>query len=370
MEIIKKFSMLVMMFAISLALLNCTKEGPAGPAGKDGANGTNGANGADGKDGNATCGACHSDKADDVNLKFYQYELSLHNTGVVYADEAGRANCASCHTGDGFAMAVKTGTPATSNGTSKINCKACHPIHDTYTTDDFALRITDQKPVKMFISGETVDFKTGNLCATCHQGRAFNNLVGADTTFKTTGSTTYTRYGPHYGTPANIVAMKGLYPIAGSVQVPTSNPHINAAPQGCVTCHMGKLAANPAAGGHKFQMTAAQMVEIPGCTGSCHEAATLTGTPKGKEIATMLAETRQILIDKGFIDISQTTGHDGNYQVLGEYFAQSKEGNYMTKEEVQITLNYLFIAKDRSRGAHNPGYVYALVKNGLEKLKQ
>jgi Zn-finger protein len=363
MEIIKKFSMLVMMFAISLALLNCTKEGPAGPAGKDGAHG------ADGKDGNATCGTCHSDKADAVNLIFAQYDLSLHNKGVVYSSVAGRANCSSCHTADGFMQAVKTGTPATANGSAKINCKACHPIHDKYTMEDFAIRVTAQQKVKLLISGETVDFKTGNLCATCHQGRSFNNLVGADTTFKTTGTSTYSRYGPHYGTPANIVAMKGLYPIEGSVNIPSSNPHGNLE-QGCVTCHMGKLSTNPATGGHKFQMTAAQMVEIPTCATQCHDATTLTGTPKGKEIASMLKETRQILLDKKFIDISQTTGHDGNYQVLGEYFAQSKDGNYMTKEEVQITLNYLFIAKDRSMGAHNPGYVYALVKNGLDKLKQ
>jgi hypothetical protein len=84
----------------------------------------------------------------------------------------------------------------------------------------------------------------------------------------------------------------------------------------------------------------------------------------------MLKETRDTLLARGWIDISQTTTESGAYQVLGEYFAQSKTGNKMTKEQVEITLNYLYLAKDRSMGAHNPKFVYALVKNGLAKLKQ
>ncbi|MDT3740314.1 MAG: cytochrome c3 family protein [Candidatus Kapabacteria bacterium] len=356
MEILKKFSMLLLIVASSLVLWNCE-----GPAGKDGIAGK------DGTDGNATCGECHSDAQTDVNLKFNQYDLSMHNTGVVYADEAGRANCASCHTGDGFVEALKTGTPATSNGTSKIDCKTCHPIHDKYAKADFAVRVT--APVKLFITDAEYDFKTGNICATCHQGRKFNQPDTAEVfVFKTTGSTTYNRYGPHYGTPANVFAMKGPFPITGPEAIPTTNVHANLA-QGCVTCHMGKLSTNPAAGGHTFQMAAAELIEVEACK-TCHTADDLKLTPKSKEVAAMLKETRDTLIARGWLDISQTVGHDGGYQILGEYIAQSKTGVRFTKEELQVTLNYLFLAKDRSMGAHNPRYVYALVKNGLEKLKQ
>lgn len=360
MDMLKKFSMLVAMFALSMALMNCAKDGATGPAGKDGLAGK------DGTDGTAKCGVCHADNADAVNLIFAQYDLSLHNKGIVYEEEAGRIACGGCHSGDGFAEAVKTGKDdPTTVATSKISCRACHPIHSKFDESDFALRYN--APVKLRINGTEVNFKEGNTCAKCHQARTFKSVVGADTTFKTTGSTTYTRYGPHYGTPANVMSMNGLYPITGPETIPTTNVHANLS-KGCVSCHMGANATNPAVGGHSFLMTAAQLTTVEECK-TCHPGGEFATTPKGKEIATMLAETRQILLDKGWLDISQTETEHG-YQVLGEYFKQSKDGIKMTKEQVEIMLNYLYIAKDRSMGAHNPRYVYALVKNGLEKLKQ
>jgi hypothetical protein len=357
MEILKKFSMLLIVLALSATMWNCTKEGPAGPAGKDGA---------DGKDGNATCAECHSDNASAVNLIFAQYDLSLHNKGIVYEEEAGRIGCGGCHSGDGFAEAAKLGVddPVTV-ATSKINCKTCHKIHNNYDETDWDFRWN--KAVTLRKSGFEHDFKEGNTCAKCHQARTYKDVVGADTTFKTTGSSTYTRFGPHYGTPANIMTMKGLYNIEGSETIPTTNVHGNLS-KGCVSCHMGSLASNPAVGGHSFLMTASQLTEVAECK-TCHPSGDFATTPKGKEIAEMLKETRQILIDKGFLDISQTATDHG-YQVLGEYVAQSKDGVKMTKQEIEILLNYLYIAKDRSMGAHNPRYVYALVKNGLDKLKQ
>lgn len=365
MEILKKFSMFLLVLLMSALMWNCTKEGPAGPAGKDGVDGKDGANGKDGKDGNATCGVCHADNADAVNLIFAQYDLSIHNKGIIYEEEAGRIACGGCHSGDGFVEAIKLGKDDPSTvATAKISCRTCHSIHSKYDETDFAVRYTN--PVKLRKTGVEFDYKGGNLCAKCHQARTYNDVVGADTTFKTSGSTTYTRYGPHYGTPANVFAMKGLYPIEGTETIPTTNRHGNLS-QGCITCHMNKLSTNPAAGGHTFLMTAAQMTEIEECK-TCHEASVLTTTPKSKQIAAMLAETRQILIDRGFLDLSQTETEHG-YQVLAEYLKQSKEGVKMTKKEVQIALNYLYIAKDRSLGAHNPTYVYALVKNGLDALK-
>ncbi len=355
MEILKKFSMLMLVLALSAMMWNCTKEGPAGPAGKDG------------KDGNATCGVCHADNADAVNLIFAQYNLSMHNQGIVYEEEAGRIVCGGCHSGDGFVEAIKLGKDDPSTvATSKISCRTCHPIHDKYDESDFALRWNQS--VKLRKGGTEVDFKLGNTCAKCHQARAYNDVVGPDTTFKTSGSTTYTRFGPHYGTPANVYSMKGLYPIEGPETIPSTNVHGNLT-KGCVSCHMGKLASNPAVGGHSFLMTAAQFTEIQECK-TCHpDNTTFTETPKAKEIAAMLTEMRQILLDKGWLDISQTNTEHG-YQVLSEYIAQSKAGVQMTKEQVQAILNYMYIAKDRSNGIHNPRYVYAITKNTLEFLKK
>lgn len=351
MEMLKKFSILFAMIVIGMSLINCTEEGPAGPAGKDGANG------ADGKDGNATCGVCHSDNADAVNLIFAQYELSQHNKGIVYEEEAGRIACGACHSGDGFAEAIKLGKDdAATVATAKISCRTCHVIHKNYDETDWALRQTTA--VKLRKTGAEVDFKNGNTCAKCHQARTYNDVVGADTTFKTTGSTTYTRFGPHYGTAANVVAMKGLYAFDGPETVPSTNVHGNLA-NGCTSCHMGALATNPAVGGHSFRMTPAQMTGIEECK-TCHPSGDFATAPKGKEIAAMLAEARVILLEKGWIDDSQS--HD--------YIAQSKDGNYMTKQQVEAALNYLYIDRDHSYGAHNPRYVYAIMKNTLEFLKK
>ncbi len=345
---LKKFSMLIAILAFGFVLQNCTKDGPMGPAGKDGA---------DGKDGNGTCATCHADNADDVNLIFAQYALSQHGKGIVYEEEAGRINCGGCHSGDGFIESVKLGQddPVTV-ATSKINCRTCHTIHTEFDETDWALRV--DKPVKLRHTGAEVDFKEGNTCARCHQARTFKEVQGADTVFITSGSSTYSRFGPHYGTPANVVSMKGLYHLDGPMTIPANNVHGNLS-KGCVSCHMGKMASNPATGGHTFKMTAAQMTEIEECK-TCHPTGDFAKGTKAAEIKTMLAEVRSILLEKKWLDDSQS--HD--------YFAQSQDGNYMTKEQVQATLNYLFISNDHSYGAHNPTYVYAVMKNTLDFLQK
>ncbi|NCO31565.1 cytochrome c3 family protein, partial [bacterium] len=161
---------------------------------------------------------------------------------------------------------------------------------------------------------------------------------------------------------------KGLYNVAGSLSVPSNNIHANLA-KGCVSCHMGSNPTNPAAGGHTFLMTPSQMTAIAECK-SCHpDPEVFTQLTKSNEIKAALKEYRTLLINKGFLDTTQAITADG-YQILGEYFKQTNEGVNMTKEEVEVTLNYLYLAKDRSNGAHNPNYMYALVKNGVEFLKK
>jgi hypothetical protein len=349
---------------LSVALFTAC-EGPAGAKGDPGT-------GAPGKDASLTCTACHGNS--NVNFKFAQYDLSRHNLGIVYEEEAGRYGCGGCHSGDGFAEAAAAGTDdPTTRSASKINCMACHPIHTKFDTTDFALRVTT--PVTLRIGGAVVDFKTGNLCAKCHQGRTYVSVFGADTTFKhkTASTSTYTRYGPHYGTPANVFSMNGLYNVAGTNTIPTTNKHGNLA-KGCVSCHMGSLSTNPATGGHQFQMAPTSFTEMAttGECKTCHSAADFAATalPVKVAVTKALADTKALLIAKGFLDISQTKAADGTYQILGEYIAQNNTGITMTKAQIEVALNYLYLAKDRSFGAHNPQYVLPLLKNGIEVLNK
>lgn len=357
----KRFVLFLLSLAVSAAIImSC--EGPAGPKGDQG---PAGANGADGKDASLSCTACHGN--DDVDFIMAQYDLSRHNKGIVYEEEAGRIACGACHSGDGFAESVALGQDdAKTKATTKINCQTCHPIHEKFTTEDFALRV--QGPIKLRHTGAEFDFKNGNTCARCHQARAYAEITTDTYTPAKAGSASYSRFGPHYGTPANVFAMKGLYEIPGTEEYPKTNVHGNLA-KGCVSCHMGSNATNPAVGGHSFKMTSAQFVSgttvMEGC--ACHSDHTFfSAATKQKEMASLLSEYRRLLIDKGMIDTSQAITADG-YQPLGEYFIGGKE---YTKLQAQIVLNYFYIMKDRSLGVHNPRYAMAIIKNSLAELKK
>ncbi|MFH1050239.1 MAG: hypothetical protein V1779_04825 [bacterium] len=355
---------------LGMVLVNTGCEGPQGPAGLAGA------------DGNGTCGTCHSETADDVNLKFAQYDLSQHNMGIVYEEEAGRITCGGCHSGDGFAEAAALGQDdANSVATSKINCKACHTIHQDYAMSDFGLRIN--AGYAMRINGTQIDLGKGNLCAKCHQGRAYTRAPfdSAGTQYETispSGTSSYSRFGPHYGTPANVYVMNGPVQV-GSTPFPTSNPHKGGTlfADGCVTCHMAKdegtgTAYNPAVGGHTFRMPQANLSTIAACGNSgCHTAAEIKDASLYKSVAADIALYRRKLIDRGLLDTSQAVNEEfPRMAVLGEYFATpGGKKRAILKSDVDVVLNYLYVAKDRSNGIHNPNYIKAIVAAGLEYLQ-
>jgi hypothetical protein len=354
--------LLAMLGVLAVIMFTVACEGPEGPAGKDGANGTDGK---DGKDGSAICAECHG--TDDMELKMAQYDLSKHNKGIVYEEEAGRISCGGCHTGDGFAEAASLGQndPVT-HATSKINCLACHEIHTKYNTEDWALRI--KTGFNLRFTGAAIDLKEGNTCAKCHQARTYARTT-PDTIKPASATATYSRFGPHYGTPANVVTMNGPYAIINAL--PTdANPHAGLA-KGCVSCHLGKDSTNPAVGGHSFLMSAANLGNMKECYG-CHDKTAMTDGSLTKDIANKLVEYRRILIDKGWLDTSQALTEEG-YQILGEYFrvpSGQKFVVYTNPKDVEVILNYLYVAKDRSLGVHNPKYIKAIVDDGLTYLKQ
>ncbi len=366
----KRFFMFLLATVLSVALFTAC-EGPAGKDGATGPAGTKGDAGPAGKDGEgvANCKSCHG--TDKMLLAMAQYDLSIHNKGIVYEEEAGRVACGACHSGDGFREAVATGKlDATTKAASKINCYTCHPIHTTWSDADFTT-VVNSKIMMRYPANTEFDFKgVGNLCGKCHQARVYTRTTGTHDSISPSGTgSTYSRFGPHYGTPANVFAAKGLVEIPGPEAYPTSNPHQTLA-KGCVSCHMNKDAANPAVGGHSFLMPPANLANVSECS-TCHTDKTeISGIVKGKLIAKDLAEIRQILIDKNWLDTTQAVTEHG-YVVLGEYFKTPDKKKFgMPKEDVDAVLNYLYIAKDRSLGAHNPKYVWAIVKNTLAYLKK
>ncbi len=360
----KKLFSILSVVAFVLFMTAC--EGPEGPAGPQGPAGKDGK---DGKDASVACAVCHSDNATATNLAFAQFNYSLHKTGETYAYTAGRAGCGDCHNGDGFRKMASTNTWGQA-GITALDCKTCHNIHKNLDETDYALRIT--QPFTLIYKGSAadgnVDFKTGNLCATCHQARSYaRNSPNFDTLTAASSTAMYSRFGPHYGTVANVFAGKGLNFIEGSETYPTGNPHSVLA-KGCVSCHMGSNPTAPAAGGHSFKMTVAQMSTIESCR-SCHPSG--IPTTKTNEIKTLLAEYRQLLIDKGLLIATAGNPGDPDYNVLGEYAKLEEAGKrrVIPRSDGDVLLNYLYIARDRSNGAHNPGLTLAILKNGLAYLK-
>jgi len=358
------FTQKLMFLVLALGLgflVACT--GPEGPAG------------ANGLDGSKPCQKCHSGSNADFNLKWNQYALSVHGTGTVYSEEAGNLACDGCHTGDGFAQACANNSNlTTTDGTEAINCKACHFIHTSYDSTDFKRRWTSAITfIQTATAGATQDFNgSGNLCAKCHQARAISRKQSADKLWDTLakGSTTYNRIGPHYGIMSNMLTGVGIPPMAGvNYGTAADNKHMTLA-KGCVSCHMATDTTNPAKGGHVFTMPETNYQNFSSAyftanCANCHtkndwKVATQTTTNKAD-----IAKIRAKLISLSLLDTSQAiTNVDGviGYKVIGEYMAATPgKVKVVGSDTTTAVINYLFVAKDRSNGAHNPPMIKSMI---------
>jgi len=353
-------------------LMGC--EGPAGPAG---ANGTNG------KDATAICSVCHGMTTNnDVMTKINQYNLSLHGTGIVYEEEAGRAQCNACHTGDGYVEAVQLGQlDPVKGGSSAINCFTCHDLHDKFDTTDWKLRVASDIALRQPSTAGTFNFgSVGNTCARCHQARPITHVYSKNDPSKDSlaknSNGTYSRIGPHYGIVANIVAGIGIEPMAGLSIPPTAdNKHFAGLKKGCVDCHMAKDTTNTASGGHTFLMLQANMAKISaadwnakGCN-TCHSQDKVNKAEISTKLKKDIANVRRIIINAGLLDTTQAVTTEG-YKVIGEYVAALKTGPKLVgKDTVSALINYLYVAKDRSNGAHNPDLMKNVVAALVEFFK-
>jgi hypothetical protein len=114
---------------------------------------------------------------------------------------------------------------------TRQDCRACHQIHVTYTSEDWALETTD--PVDFYaFEGVTFDGGEGNLCATCHQPRRQIAEADADGNVEVTS----THWGPHHGGQgAMILGIAGAGDVEGS-----PSAHYSMVEDTCVACHMGE----------------------------------------------------------------------------------------------------------------------------------
>ncbi len=337
-----------------LAFTSC--EGPAGPAGADGIDGTDGIDGVDGidgQDGTALCATCHND-ASDMYAKSLQAANSGHSTGTAF--ERNGADCAACHTHEGFIDRMEAGTIEASADVSNPtppNCRTCHKVHETFTEADFGIRYPD--PVKLWINDVTLNVGDANICANCHQPRIPDPMFG---TGSDSVEITSTRYGPHHGPQSAMLWGTGAYEVAGTKSYPTPGGHAHAG-AGCTECHMAE-AYGGQAGGHTFRVSYEYHEEeeplLAGCEG-CHttiESFDLNGLQT--EVEELLDSLLHVLMGEGVMD------EDG-------YTITSRTSPLkVTPEMAGYIYNFKFVEEDLSEGVHNPGYAVALLTNTIEAL--
>ena len=360
------------LFVGGVILSSCEgPEGPQGPAGADGVDGVDGVDGQDGQNAAETCTLCHSDDQTIVT-KSKQYAFSGHNTGHTsgYTNRSFGPNydCAGCHTSQGFLAALDAGSSSPPYAdVTQPNCYTCHKIHDTYTTDDWAL--TSGDPVVPFTGSAATDLGTGNQCARCHQFSAQYLLIDSlFANFDDGGLTTVTitagqkRVGVHHAPQYNIIAGIDLCEFTGSMAYPDSENHITAqAPNGCATCHMndgfGDLTGHSMAmtydwhGEENFHWSAT-------CT-ACHSADDELDT-KVEDVSgvidPLLEQLYDLLVAAGIL-IGE--GLDDEFLMAA--------GTWTT-DLVAAHVNYNAIREDRSHGFHNPAYIEAVLTNTIEAV--
>ncbi len=329
---------LLLMLLPAIALMGCEgDQGPAGPAGTDGADGSDGANGYT----PAMCLDCHN-TAPDLEIQL-AYATSGHKAGEYVGYAGGRGSCAKCHSKQGFIEYAVNGEVAGDiSDPAAIDCATCHTVHP----DGFGIRANGPVSLIWDEGATPVDFgDNSNICANCHQSRRAEPMIAAPAdTFEITS----THYGPHHGAQANVLEGVGFAEIEGSMDYPDAGAGHAAAGMTCVACHMDDGYADEQ-GGHSWHTA------LAACQ-TCH-AGTDDFDVNGFQTDTQgkLDGLRDRLVELGVV-----AGDD-------EHGYHPVEGVY-PMVQVRAFFNWIGLEEDRSKGAHNPSYVDALLENSLEAL--
>lgn len=363
-------------------------EGPIGPAGTNGTDGTNGTNGTDGTngvDGKVSCLECHS--ADTPQSKLEEFHRSAHSAGAIAVDYAGgRTSCAQCHSHEGFLEFDRTGKVAESiTNPSAWECKTCHNIHTTFEQTDYALRLGD--PVVLLAGGTTVDGANNNTCINCHQSRrgyvdydnatedktydrkftgddiaAYTNAavgpagtivldetgtidtlrVTFDVPTLTHAYISSTHAGPHHGPQGNIWA--------GTGGVTATDVIYEKHADGCVKCHMGPES------GHSF-IPKEENCTVTDCHGSSKQPALDTFEARIMAVGMALDALHAVHYDDAYYQEEKTA--------FGSFHPMYAS---LDRATFKAWWNFQIVLEDRSKSAHNPTYMEALLSEAETTL--
>jgi hypothetical protein len=284
-----------------------------------------------------SCTECHNDTTLIVSKEAQFRETSVHGTGESFVRGEG-TNCAGCHGTEGAKARINANLPPHDpsvegvTNVSPFDCRTCHNIHTTYTSDDWALTGNDQ-PVVLEKTGGTFDGGKGNLCANCHQIR--NDLpVATDGNIDLSEDA---RFGTHYGVEAQMLLGEGgLLDVSGS-----PSAHYSTVENTCVACHMGEE------NNHTY------LPDVARCQ-ACHSGAEnfdINGVQT--EVQAMFEELKTQLIAQGILNAETDLANPGVYP-----------------EAVAAAMwNYKLVEYDQSMGVHNSAYTKALLEAALTALQ-
>jgi len=329
------------MIATSLLFIQCTTDPIPGPDGVDGVNGTNGL---DGATGTTECAACHNVVTSEGVHSSYLY--SGHAAGAAAGYAGGRSSCARCHSNEGFIDYVTLGS-ANENGyenPTAISCTTCHDMHTTFDFEgegyDYALRTL--RGVDLIVDPSyNINYQgTSNLCANCHQPRTATPVDSGDGTFKVTS----THWGPHHGPQTTMLEGIQGAEFAGTIEYPTAGSGPHRTGSSCTQCHMGETTGE-IDGNHTW-------IPTETACATCHPS----GSPEHVDGLEENMETLLVLLEEvGILHVDE----EGAVHPVPETYSIT---------EAHAAWNYLFVAEDASKGAHNPDYAKALIVNSIEVL--
>ncbi|MFC1480840.1 hypothetical protein ACFL6E_01165 [Candidatus Neomarinimicrobiota bacterium] len=357
----KKIFVLLTLIALAVAFTGC--EGPAGEDGADGADGAAGVAGLDGAagtDANETCKVCHNASGDIVG-RVNQYNQSGHANGgtAFYGNRSG--SCSECHTSEGFIAFLETGEYAAEpwEYVSQPNCRTCHDIHNTYTVDDWALRVTEPVARLEDPTHTMMDFGAGNICVSCHLSRSVDLPALTSTAdYEVTSS----RFGPHHGPQGDILDGSAGYQVAGTLSYGSTGAHPHSATtDGCVGCHMAD-GGNYDVGGHTFAVE----TEYHASSGHLNSAPCLVchTTLDGDGVEAKMEATKAVL-DALIVTLGDSLVSQGVLTASGS----AVSGTYAPKLAGAL-YNYRMIAlEEPGYFVHNPTLAKALLQNSIEAVQ-
>lgn len=333
------------------------------------------------------CAQCHDSKP--TQYRSAEWNNSQHAVAVRSPSGTGRAACARCHTGGGFAAYTETlGTTNAWTGTNNayttytaLTCATCHDPHDA--SKPHQLRAGHDIALA---DGATITTVTnagaGGFCMNCHQSRTgsyTNSLVKYPL-----GQPTYpggsSSFGPHDNPAADM--LEGVNGYTYGKFIPSA-AHASAVTNTCVGCHMQPVAStDPAftkAGGHTMKMSypvisggvtnSAHMVNVcVKCHGSMSSFDMVRQDYDGDGVIQGVQTEVQNLINQlSRLFPNSTYRADGNYVADGLIKSPSTKTNWQAKF-LQAAWNWQFVDHDLSKGVHNAPYAVGLLKASISDL--